>query len=215
MATTPVTFRATAGLATRVKTSLLALLTLGGIVTLSACTTPGYQRGFTQSGSSPTSLVAAPTTQVQSSTLPGIDGQPTGDPWLVSSATPIGSESGIPNIVQDPSLPSIVDVQSTANVVGRDLSGSLTKEKMIGGWTISTPQGSCRLFLTLTAKDDRHRAATPACETTSFTDIATWQLVGNQVQLFNASGTLIGNLARTGDRFIGTMAGGLAVSIFS
>lgn len=212
MAISSVTSRAIPRSAVLVKTSLLAV---GGILMLTACTTPGYQSTFSQSNAAPTSLVAAPTTQVQSSALPGIDGQPTGDPWLVSSASPIDGESDIPNIVQDPNLPSIVDVQSTANVVGRDLSGSLTKEKMIGGWTISTPQGSCRLFLTLTAKDGRHRAATPACESPSFTDIATWQLVGNQVQLFNATGTLIGNLARTGDRFIGTMVGGLAVSIFS
>lgn len=190
------------------------LLLLASTLLLTACTTAGnFQRGGGRAATAPTPLVAAPTTQVQSSALPGIG--ESGDPLLIAATSPIDGESNIPNIVQDPNLPSIVDVPTSANIVGRDLTGALTKEKMIGGWTIASGQGSCRLFLTLTAKDGRYRAATPACDTATFTDVATWQLVGDQVQLFSAAGSIIGSMARTGDRFVGTMAGGVAASIYS
>lgn len=214
VAVSPVSFRLNDNFVATLKVGSLAL---AAATLLTACTSTGFQRDSSFRNANPTSLVAAPTTQVESSALPGI-GTGTdiaGDPWFTANASPINSESDIPNIVEDPTLPSIVDIPSDPNVAGRDLTGVLTKEKMIGGWTIASGQDTCRLFLTLTAKDNRYRAATPACESVILKNVATWQLVGNQVQLFNAAGVLIGNLGRAGDRFIGIMSGGVAASIYS
>ena len=43
--------------------------------------------------------------------------------------------------------------------------------------------------------------------------VATWQLAGTQVQLYDDSGAIIGSLLLSGNRFLGTLAGGIAVSM--
>jgi hypothetical protein len=73
----------------------------------------------------------------------------------------------------------------------------------------------CRLNLTQTSKAGtaRYRASTPGCQMQILASVASWQLAGSQVQLFNEEGNLIGALLLSGNRFIGTLAGGQSVSM--
>ena len=43
--------------------------------------------------------------------------------------------------------------------------------------------------------------------------MASWQLVGSQVQLFDEAGDIIASLILSGNRFIGTLAGGQGISM--
>ncbi len=58
------------------------------------------------------------------------------------------------------------DVGSPGNTTsGRNLTGSVTIEQLLGGWTVMVGAEQCRLNLTYTAKGStgRYRASTPGC----------------------------------------------------
>lgn len=98
---------------------------------------------------------------------------------------------------------------------GRDLSGGLTIEKLLGGWTVVSGAEQCKLNLTYTAKagTSRYRASTPGCAIQGLMLVSSWQLVGTQVQLFDENNDIIASLILSGNRFIGTLAGGQGISM--
>ncbi len=102
-----------------------------------------------------------------------------------------------------------------AGLATRNLSGGLTLQKLLGSWTIISGADQCKINLTQTVKSDtnRYRASAPNCTISTLTQLASWQLVGSQVQFYNNSGQLIGALLQSGNRFIGTLAGGMGVSM--
>jgi len=110
---------------------------------------------------------------------------------------------------------SLNDVGKVQTTPGRDLTGALTVEKLLGGWTVDSGTSQCRLNLTYTSTDtqDRYRASSPGCQLPALASVASWQLSGTQVQLFNDANTLVGTLLLTGNKFVGTLAGGQAVSM--
>lgn len=117
----------------------------------------------------------------------------------------------------DGSFVTLDAVGSVPSAPGRDLSGGLTVEKLLGGWTIVSGPTQCRLNLTYTAKDgtSRYRASAPGCDLPGLSVTASWQLAGSQVQLFDEAGDMIAALILSGNRFIGTLAGGQGISMVS
>ena len=97
----------------------------------------------------------------------------------------------------------------------RDLSGGLTVDKLLGGWTVTSGPTQCRLNLTYTAKEGtaHYRASAPGCQIGTLANTAAWALQGSQVQLFDESGSLIAALVLSGNQFIGTVAGGTAITM--
>ena len=95
------------------------------------------------------------------------------------------------------------------------VSGGLTVEKLLGRWTVVSGSSQCALNLTQTQKGGtgRYRASAPACPLTGLTQVASWTVAGPQVQLFNEGGNLIATLILSGNRFIGTLAGGTGISM--
>jgi len=138
---------------------------------------------------------------------PGRPGQilvmPNGDPAQIAAA---GNES---------SVVTLEPAGVAANIATRNLSGGLTIEKLLGSWTIISGADQCKVNLTQTVKSDtnRNRASAPNCAISVLSGLASWQLIGSQVQFFNESGQLIGALLQSGNRFIGTLAGGKGVSM--
>ena len=65
----------------------------------------------------------------------------------------------------DGSFVTLNSVGAVPNAPGRDLSGGLTVEKLLGGWTIVSGADQCQLNLTQTSKTGtrRYRASTPGC----------------------------------------------------
>jgi hypothetical protein len=153
---------------------------------------------------------------------PGLTGQPVlggqQDTLTMSGGTQIGdpaSPAPLQTASADGSFVTLDAVGTVPNAPGRDLSGGLTIEKLLGGWTIVSGADQCKLNLTYTAKTgtDRYRASTPGCGLQGLSVVASWQLAGSQVQLFDESGDIIAALILSGNRFIGTLAGGQGISM--
>jgi hypothetical protein len=84
-----------------------------------------------------------------------------------------------------------------------------------GVWTVVSGTSQCRLNLPLTMKEgtSRYRASAPGCTLPGLASVGAWQQVGNQIQLFDEGGTLVAALAQSNGRYVGTMAGGQAISM--
>jgi hypothetical protein len=138
-----------------------------------------------------------------------------------SQANSIDGQYGVASAEQltpgDDSFVSLDDVNRNPNVVGRDLTGELSVEKLLGGWTLQGASTSCRLNLTYTAKADtgRYRASAPGCEVPGMIAVSSWQLSGRQVLLYDNSGKVMATLLLSGDRFVGTSISGQGISMVS
>jgi len=133
----------------------------------------------------------------------------TADPALAGTTPPTQTASAPGSFV------TLNDVGTVPNAPGRNLAGGLTVEKLLGGWTVISGAAQCRLNLTYTAKTGttRYRASSPGCQIAGLAPVSSWQLSGTQVQLFNEANALIGTLLLSGNRFIGTLAGGEGISM--
>jgi hypothetical protein len=159
-------------------------------------------------------LAAVQTGNVSTSALPpiGPNGEvrkpapltpdPNGDPMLDQQAGVSGGLAALPD---------------TSGIVssGRDLSGGLTIEKLLGRWTVVSGTDQCQLNLTQTQKagTGRYRASAPACNLKGLAVVSSWTLAGSQVQLFDENGDLVAALILSGNRFVGTLAGGTGISM--
>ncbi|WP_127144233.1 AprI/Inh family metalloprotease inhibitor [Pelagibacterium montanilacus] len=214
----------------RVKTttsigSLCAALFLAGC----ASTTTPPATGLPQ----PAPITPITTGTVESSDLPPIGGgtgdQGAGSTFRSSSALPADTRVSNASSVYDPSgssdaastttsggFVSLDDISPVGTSSGgRNLSGDLTMEGLLGGWTLRAGTTECRLNLTYTAKGatGHYRASTPGCTQETLAGVAAWQLLGSQIQLYDDADQLIGTLLRSGDRFVGTLAGGQSVTL--
>ncbi len=158
-----------------------------------------------------TDLNALPGTQVQPA--PGSIGQPA--PLVPGQPTPgsIGQPAQLASA--DGSLTTLGGAGTVPTGSTRDLSTGLTVEKLLGGWTVVSGAEQCKLNLTQTTKvgTSRYRASTPGCGLSGLNVVASWQLLGNQVQLFDENGDIVASLILSGNRFIGTLAGGQGISL--
>lgn len=155
---------------------------------------------------------------------PGLSGQPVLGGQQQPNTMPLSGGTGL----GDPASPAPLQTASTngsfvtldavgtvPNAPGRDLTGGLTIEKLLGGWTIVSGAEQCKLNLTYTAKSgtSRYRASTPGCTLQGLKVVASWQLAGSQVQLFDENGDIVAAMILSGSRFIGTLAGGQGISM--
>ncbi|MBN9361950.1 MULTISPECIES: AprI/Inh family metalloprotease inhibitor [unclassified Devosia] len=179
--------------------------------------------GCASSGVTTTSIAATETiapiqdSSVASSdlnTLPGSTVQ------QASLAQPAPLTPGQPGQIGQPAQVANADgsfarLGSVPQAAGRDLSTGLTVEKLLGGWTVVSGAEQCKLNLTQTAKSgtSRYRASTPGCALNGLKVVASWQLVGNQVQLFDENGDIVASLIHSGSQFIGTLAGGQGITM--
>jgi hypothetical protein len=160
-------------------------------------------------------------TPVASSNLPAIEGTTvqTADNNSLTQPTPLDpslpAQPGAQPASNDGSFVTLGSVGSVPDVPGRDLTSGLTIEKLLGGWTVVAGADQCKLNLTYTAKTgtSRYRASTPGCTLKGLNVVASWQLVGTQVQLFDEAGDIIASLILSGNHFIGTLAGGQGISM--
>jgi hypothetical protein len=145
--------------------------------------------------------------------VPGQQPMPGGQ--TLPGAGPLAPTDTIQTASADGSFVSLDSVGSVPNAPGRDLTGGITIEKLLGGWTIVSGAEQCKLNLTYTSKSgtSRYRASTPGCSLGGLKVVASWQLAGSQVQLFDENGDMIAALILSGNRFIGTLAGGQGISM--
>ncbi|MCF6302786.1 MAG: protease inhibitor Inh/omp19 family protein [Devosiaceae bacterium] len=201
---------------------LVAFAVLG---TVSACTGSSPFSNSRRFSTPPAQLAPVASSNVQSSDLPPlagsgqmsengldengmpVDGLVSQDPLLANVENPLMTPDGSFVAIDPTGVPT--------NVQTRDLSGSLSVQTMLGAWTVISGADQCRINLTQTTKQgtDRFRASAPNCPISVLSEVASWKLAGTQVQFYNGGGQLIGTLLKSGNRFIGTLAGGQGISM--
>ena len=190
---------------------LLAVAALG----IAGCDTMGTAPGIT--ADSPVQpLTPVTTSTVATSSLPPLGGEQAPPPSAVEpslSGTPVlGGDEPLPPPSSDETVALADPVVPSAPA---NLSGPLSVQGLAGGWSIAGNGTTCRLNLTNTAKEGttRFRASTPGCQIAGLANVASWTLVGSQVQLYDEGGTLIAGLLQAGNRFTGVVAGGVAITM--
>ncbi len=156
---------------------------------------------------------------VQTSALPPIG--PNGEVQSASqmdagnTIQPLGTAPDGTQVANNNSIQTLPAPGALPNSSGRDLTGGLTVEKLLGRWTVLSGQTQCQLNLTQTAKSgtQRYRASSPACQLKGLTSVASWTLAGSQVQLFDEGGNIVAALILSGNKFIGTLSGGQGISM--
>ncbi|MDC9822144.1 AprI/Inh family metalloprotease inhibitor [Devosia sp. ZB163] len=190
----------------------------GAALLLSGCASSGVTTSSIASTETITPIQNTPVASSDLNALPGTQVQPAS---LGQPAPLVPGQPQAPGTIGTPVHAASADSLSLGGGVGaptmpgRDLSTGLSVEKLLGGWTVVSGQDQCKLNLTQTAKSgtSRYRASTPGCALTGLNVVASWQLVGNQVQLFDENGDIVASLILSAGQFIGTLAGGQGISM--
>lgn len=187
----------------------LPLLGFVGVLALAGCASTGVS---VQNAGDDQQLAPVQGGNVQTAALPpiGPNGQVQGATDLSGNAPPPLVPGGQQVATADPNAAATLP-----NSSGRDLTGGLTVEKLLGRWTVVSGTDQCAINLTQTQKGStgRYRASAPSCVLPGISGVASWQLNGSQVQLYSESGGSIATLILSGNRFIGTLAGGQGISM--
>jgi hypothetical protein len=209
-------FEAVAGMG-RGLADFARVVALSGVaaLVLCACSTSGID---VNNAGGPEQLAPVQNGNVATTALPPIG--PNGEVQGPSTPdqntmTPAAGTGGTQVATANGSIATLPAVGALPNSSGRDLSGGLTIEKLLGRWTVVSGADQCQLNLTQTQKTgtSRYRASSPACTLKSLGAVASWTLAGTQVQLFDEKGNIIAALILSGTRFIGTLSGGQGISM--
>ena len=184
----------TAGMPILVKRGVLGLALVAVLVGCQR--TSGYnQGGILPSRQSPVSIQPAPLTPVYQGDL---------DP-----ASPDGQQAGTP-------VPSAPGLDQPTQVVSNEPPADakpVTRQAMVGAWTVSTAGTNCQIFLALTKWSGGYRAASRGCSAASIAEVQAWDVKGSQIVLVNASGSTAATLYRSNNqRFDGSTVSGGAIS---
>jgi len=202
------------GLPTTGRGARFVALSAVAALLLSACSTTGID---VSNANSDQQLAPVQNGNVQTSALPpiGPNGEVQGPTPTQNGMTPAAGNAGPTQTAEAGSIQSVPGVGALPNSSGRDLTGGLTVEKLLGRWTVVSGADQCQLNLTQTQKtgSGRYRASAPACTLKGMTAVASWALAGTQVQLFDEGGNIIAALILSGTRFIGTLSGGQGISM--
>lgn len=211
--------------------ALPAALTVIVALMLTGCSS---MRGGNNSAAAPEQLQPVQQSTVAQTALPpiGQDGSVQvagGSPMTPGPLTPDPALTGQPgtNVRPDPTAPGTTAVANNDGFVSLDAVGSVpsggqtvlqpgfTAADLSGGWTVVSGPTQCRLNITQTAKTgtSRFRASTPGCQLAQLAAVSSWQLAGTQVQLFDENSDMVAALILSGNRFIGTLAGGQGISM--
>lgn len=201
--------------------------TAAGVVlalTLAACGATTSNMPNIVGKSAPSALPPVETSSVASTALPPIAGSTVQGPLSPSlTGTPVlGGTPSQPTTLNSADItgnggPSLDPLAIPGQTGARDLSGGLTVDRLIGGWTLAAGNTQCRVNLTQTIKTGtaRYRASAPGCQIGGLANVSSWAVAGGQVQLFDEAGSIMAILTQTGNQFIGTAAGGIAVTMVS
>ena len=184
---------------------LAIALGLGASVALSGCTRIGGG-GLNQGGAlptqqnTPTSLTPAPTPRVQETQL-----QP-----ARPTAPAVETPKVVKPVVETPKVEKPVEV---AKVEPPKNTTPVTRQALVGAWTVSTGGSNCQIFLALTKWSGGYRAASRGCSAAAISDVQAWDVKGSQVVLVNSSGSNAATLFKsTESRYDGSTNGGGAIS---
>ena len=177
-------------------------------LTVSACT--GSRVGALNTQPAPAPLPAAPSGTVST-------GQP-----LPPPSQPTVAQNQFPD-APAPTTPVVDTPVVTQTDTGADTGSSgvqevasakpVTREALVGAWTVSTAGSSCQMFMALTQWTGGYRAASRGCPGDA-ASVAAWDVQGQQVVLSDSSGNRVATLFSSGgNRFDGQTKSGRAISL--
>lgn len=176
---------------------------------LSACSqTSRLNQGAIRTAPPPASLNPAPLPSVQEGALapatptaPNDAGSVPPSPTAVETSKPV-----------EPPKPA-ASTQVAAATPSAAASQPVTRQSMVGAWTVSTGGSNCQVFLALTKWSGGFRAATRGCSAASIKDVQAWDVKGKQVVLVNSTGATAATLFRSAaERFDGSTTSGGSIS---
>ena len=194
------------------RASVSMVVVAGLALALSGCASSGVTTSSIASAENITPIQNTPVASSDLNALPGSTVQQAS----LAQPTPLGAPGQIGEPAQVANADgSFATLGSVPQAPGRDLSTGLTVDKLLGGWTVISGADQCKLNLTQTAKSgtSRYRASTPGCGLAGLKVVASWQLVGSQVQLFDEAGDIVASMILSGSQFIGTLAGGQGITM--
>ncbi|RFC64152.1 hypothetical protein DYI37_07270 [Fulvimarina endophytica] len=156
-------------------------------------------------------LMASPTPQVASGQLPP---PPPPPPPSTNNSSMAGSmngqtDGGTQTAALDPNVG--VNASASASASG---GGSLSRNKVLGAYKVTTAGGNCQIILSLTKWSGGYRAASRGCPG-AVADVSAWDVSGNNVVLKTSTGTNVASLASSGEaRYDGQTTGGQAISLY-
>ena len=134
---------------------------------------------------------------------------PAGD--MRTGQWPPAGPGDFPDPPTTPDPPTAPDAQALQALAAT--APEVTRNAMVGRWTLSSGGNGCDLFLALTQWTGGYRAASRGCDGQAAL-IAAWDVAGNQVILKDSSGNRFAELYRSDEqRFDGTTAAGLPASL--
>jgi hypothetical protein len=93
-------------------------------------------------------------------------------------------------------------------------SEPLQRGSVSGVWNVQAAGGTCRMVTSFTRSSTHFRAAPLRCPGNELGNVKEWNVSGNQMVLYDANGSPIARLFRTGDqRLDGKTNGGTAVTL--
>ena len=156
----------------------------------------------------------------QRTSFGGFPGQRTTNPQVVQpqpiSPAPVGGvEAGqLPDATSDPNqFPSAPNASATDTTQIAANAQDLTKEELIGRWTLAADGQTCDIFLSLTKWTGGCRAASRGCSGQSAV-ISAWDVRGKQVVLADSTGANVAGLYKTAsERYSGALTSGGTVGM--
>ena len=146
----------------------------------------------------PVSLEPAPLTPVQQGEL---------QPVTPGADTTNVDANGVPVLPGENNTTQVASLEPPAN------AQPVTRQAMVGAWTVSTGGSSCQIFLALTKWSGGYRAASRGCSAPSISDVQAWDVKDKQVVLVNSAGSTAATLYRSSNqRYDGSTNGGGAIS---
>ncbi|MBW3096754.1 protease inhibitor Inh/omp19 family protein [Pseudohoeflea coraliihabitans] len=162
----------------------------------------GCQRSVNLDTRRPAPLTPAPVSGVSSSNLP-----PATSPATSSSPASTDFPSAPETADSDPEAAAEKETQLAA------AAPEVTRESLIGRWSVSTGGTSCDVFLALTKWTGGYRAASRGCAGTA-AGVSAWDVQGKQVILSDNSGNQVARLYQSGnERYDGTTTSGQSISL--
>ncbi|MEO0495782.1 MAG: AprI/Inh family metalloprotease inhibitor [Pseudomonadota bacterium] len=189
--------------ATQSSTHAVNLLTalFGATLILSGCTRSVEPLSTVQP------LPAAPAGTVSAQPL-GAPNQP-GTPGAIDPATglpfpPAGTQVATTEPVAQPSVSATTSVSSEP----------LDRGSVAGVWNVQVAGGTCRVATSFTRRSTHFQASPLRCPDAELSNVREWNVSGNQMVLYDGSGSAVARLFRTGaQRLDGKTSGGTAVTL--
>lgn len=133
------------------------------------------------------------------------------DPLANAEPYPSGAP-GAPDAANPATAADAIAAVDTGTTTG----SALGRSELLGGWTVTSGNETCQLFMTLTSWTGGYRATTLGCKSTELKAISAWNLEGTQIVLAGGTGSPIARLSSAGgNRFDGqTLTEGTPISFY-